>query len=217
MSQPQLIYFGIPGRAHPIRLAFLIGGVEFEDKRLTFEEWGANCGDVARFPQGSVPVLIVAGKVLSDSAAILQYAAGRSGLLPADLWQASRATEIGVLIEQIYTGADAACSFVKSMRIEDEAEKKKAREGPFTDTVRYYLGLIAKIVASEGQDGFAVGNKLSVADLTIANVVSHLLSKDIDFFDDAFIAAEFPALVAIQKKVNAIPAVAQLNAAGLGY
>lgn len=40
MPKYTLTYFGVPGRAEPIRLAFSIGKVEFEDVRLDFESWG---------------------------------------------------------------------------------------------------------------------------------------------------------------------------------
>lgn len=40
-SKPRLTYFDLPGRAEPTRLAFAIAGVEFEDRRLSFEEFGA--------------------------------------------------------------------------------------------------------------------------------------------------------------------------------
>ena len=65
-------------------------------------------------------------------------------------------------------------------------------------------------------NGFAVGGKLTVADLSIHSVISHLLSKDVDYFDDAFTTKEFAALVQIRDNVNAIPAVAACVGQGLG-
>ena len=35
-----LIYFDVRGRAEPTRLLFKAAGVEFEDRRFSFEEWG---------------------------------------------------------------------------------------------------------------------------------------------------------------------------------
>lgn len=35
-----LTYFDLRGRGEVTRLLFKVAGVEFEDKRLTFEEWG---------------------------------------------------------------------------------------------------------------------------------------------------------------------------------
>ena len=35
-----LTYFDVRGRGEPTRLLFKAAGVEFEDRRLSFEEWG---------------------------------------------------------------------------------------------------------------------------------------------------------------------------------
>ena len=37
-----LNYFGIPGRAEATRVALAIAGVDYEDKRLSFPEFGAS-------------------------------------------------------------------------------------------------------------------------------------------------------------------------------
>ena len=40
-AKPTLVYFPLQGRAQMSRYAATYFGVDFEDKRLTFEEWGA--------------------------------------------------------------------------------------------------------------------------------------------------------------------------------
>ena len=40
MPKYVLTYFNVRGRAEPTRLLFKAAGVEFEDRRMTFEEWG---------------------------------------------------------------------------------------------------------------------------------------------------------------------------------
>jgi hypothetical protein len=37
----KLTYFGVYGRAEPIRILLAHAKVDYEDKRITFEEWGA--------------------------------------------------------------------------------------------------------------------------------------------------------------------------------
>ena len=38
---PQIVYYDIQGRAQALRYVLAAAGVEFEDKRLTGEEWAA--------------------------------------------------------------------------------------------------------------------------------------------------------------------------------
>lgn len=56
MSTLVLTYFDLHGRAEPTRLALWIAGLNFEDKRLSREEFRAIKPD---FPFGTVPVLEV--------------------------------------------------------------------------------------------------------------------------------------------------------------
>jgi len=39
MGKDQLIYFGVYGRAEPIRMLYALGGVELDDVRLEFSQW----------------------------------------------------------------------------------------------------------------------------------------------------------------------------------
>jgi glutathione S-transferase len=89
MPTIRLTYFDGPGRAEPIRVALRLGGLPFEDHRLTFPEFMAakSRGD---FPLGSVPVLEVDGVPIAQTAAILRYVArvGDRTLYPEDPWAA---------------------------------------------------------------------------------------------------------------------------------
>jgi prostaglandin-H2 D-isomerase / glutathione transferase len=54
----KLTYFPVCGRGGPLRQAFTIAGVDFEDERISFAEFGARKAADA-FPYGMVPVLEV--------------------------------------------------------------------------------------------------------------------------------------------------------------
>ncbi|KAG7398714.1 hypothetical protein PHYBOEH_010664 [Phytophthora boehmeriae] len=72
-------YMPHPGRGEPIRLAFFIGGIEFEDERITREELANRKPSL---PFNQLPVLEVDGEVIAQSLAILRYAGTLSGLYP---------------------------------------------------------------------------------------------------------------------------------------
>lgn len=69
----KLEYFGIHGRAIPIRLLLSYCNVPFEDHFLTFAEFGKKKAEGA-YTSGQVPVLTLDdGTQLSQSKAILRY------------------------------------------------------------------------------------------------------------------------------------------------
>ena len=78
-GKPELIYFGLAGRAEPIRMALGLKGVQFTDTRLDFPTFGAKkaAGD---FPLGSVPVWHEDGLVICQSNVILRMVGQRHGM-----------------------------------------------------------------------------------------------------------------------------------------
>lgn len=75
---PRSTYFLYPGRAEAIRVALAIGGVKFEDERLSVEDWKKH--DKSCTPYGQLPVLYADGQPLAQSLAILAYASTIAGL-----------------------------------------------------------------------------------------------------------------------------------------
>ena len=69
---PILVYFNLGGRAEPIRLLLNHAKVEFEDVRLSFEEF-AELKAKGKFPSGQVPIYCLPdGRELNQSNAILR-------------------------------------------------------------------------------------------------------------------------------------------------
>lgn len=77
-----LKYLDIKGLAEPVRLALHIGGVEFEDVRVTYDDVAATKADAAANPTGGVPILSINGACFSQSAALLRWAGRMTGLYP---------------------------------------------------------------------------------------------------------------------------------------
>ena len=87
MPNLRLTYFDIHGgRGEPARLAMYIGGVDFEDRRLSFKEFGAQRSS---FPFKRVPLLEIDDVELSQCNSINRYVGKLAGLYPEDPLQAA--------------------------------------------------------------------------------------------------------------------------------
>jgi prostaglandin-H2 D-isomerase / glutathione transferase len=81
MAKPKVTYWPFGGRADPIRLAFFIGGIDFDDNRVPMADWPALKPTT---PFGSVPTLEVDGHTYGQSNAQLRYAGKLASLYPTD-------------------------------------------------------------------------------------------------------------------------------------
>ncbi len=99
MSRYKLTYFDFDGgRAEPVRIAFHIGGIAFEDNRITFPQF-AETRSTLRF--NAVPVLEMDGVQITQSNAIGGYVAKMAGLYPEDNLQALYCDEVTGALEDI--------------------------------------------------------------------------------------------------------------------
>ncbi len=166
MSKITLIYFAGPGRAEVARLALHAGGVAFEDKKLSFEEFGGlKFNKEKRGPGqmfGSLPVLLHGDFQLAQSQAISLYAASL-GLTP-NLSHKERA------IDQMYLGvhADMQTAMYKCLFGTDESKAagKKALPKRMQD-------LLSAVESKLPKSGFILGGKgPSVGDLALFDACS---------------------------------------------
>ncbi|XP_066904562.1 glutathione S-transferase-like [Halyomorpha halys] len=77
MPKYKLTYFNFKGYGEPIRLMLSYLGKDWEDHRVSWEEW-AQLKEKTAF--GKIPILEFDGKVLHQSLAILKYLAHDAGL-----------------------------------------------------------------------------------------------------------------------------------------
>lgn len=75
----RLTYLDIKGAAEPIRLALFIGGLAFDDVRITYDEV-ARRRKAGTLPFGQVPTLEIDGVTHAQSLALLRWAGRRAGL-----------------------------------------------------------------------------------------------------------------------------------------
>ena len=93
MRSIKLTYFPFTGRAEATRLTPYIGGIEFEDERVSRSKITRIKFDGA-FTIGSVPEISIDGEMHAQSNAMLRYAGKLSGLYPEDPLLAIRVDEI---------------------------------------------------------------------------------------------------------------------------
>lgn len=80
----KLTYFNIEGAAEQVRLALKVSGTDFEDDRITFQQWGEM---KTKMPYGQVPIMTVdGGRAMTQSMAMLRYVGTKysTSLYPTD-------------------------------------------------------------------------------------------------------------------------------------
>lgn len=200
----KLTYFPFPGRAEPIRLAFYIGGIDFEDERLSFDEFGKV---KSRLPFNQLPMLEVDGEAISQSLAILRFAGSITGLYPTtDPLAAFRVDEIFVLIDEMYNSP----AWRETVTERDDDKLLKMREGLAKGIIPKTLGFLEKRVAAF-KGPYATGKALTVADLAVYAVV--LLLKAGRPGIPITIADPYENLQRVFRQVKAHPKVVEWDSA----
>ena len=168
MTNFKLYYFDMNGGAgEPIRLAFRHGNIAFEDVRVKFADWPA-LKPKAKF--GQMPFLEVDGEVYAQSMAILRYVGRLVGLYPTDPLEALRVDEL----LDCFLDVRGKMSTTYAL---PEAEKIAIRKKLAEEFIKPRLQCLEDRV---GKQGYAVGNKLSIADLVIACDIAGMQSGRLD-------------------------------------
>jgi len=203
MPNLKLTYFDIHGgRGEPARLALYLGGVAFEDDRISFQEFGAKR---ASYPFKRVPLLQIDDDELSQCNSINRYVGKLAGLYPSDSLQAAYCDEAMDAVEDIVSQQ------VVTMRIKDEAEKKAAREALANGPITLYLQRMQAMLEARGGEYFAAG-RLTVADLKVMVWVRTLRSGILDYIPADLPDKLAPKLVDHLDRVLKHPKVAEYYA-----
>ena len=191
MSKSKLTYFDAPmSRGEECRLALHVAGVEFEDNRVKREDWP---GIKPTTPFGSVPVFEVPGHpALAQVNAILVLIGRQHGLHPKDDFEAARHEALMSHVE------DLRHHVSPTIRIADEAEKKKAREA----LVASYLPTWGANAEKHIGDGpFFGGSTVHVVDFKLHMAVRWFSGGKVDYIP-ATIFAGFPKLMRVHDAVR---------------
>ena len=198
MSSYKLTYFDIDGgRAEPIRIAFHTAGIDFEDNRISFAEFGEMRSGM-RF--NSVPVLEIDGAQVTQSNALSRYVGKMAGLYPADDLQALYCDEVLGAIE------DLSHYIVRTFGLQGK-ELQEARENLVDGWLPIFLRGLDELLVRGGGEYFA-DNQLTVADLKAFVLTRWLSAGDLDHIPTDIVQRLAPGLFEHQVRIGADPRVA---------
>ena len=198
MSTYKLTYFDFDGgRGEPVRIAFHMAGIDFEDKRITFSEFGELRKDW-RF--NAVPVLEIDGAAVTQSNAMCRFVGKMAGLYPADSLQALYCDEAMGAIE------DLSNRIVQTFGLEGD-ELKLAREKLADGWLAVFLRGLNELLVRGGGEYFA-DDQLTIADLKVFVQTRWLTSGSLDHIPADLVQRLAPALVDHQDRVERDPRVA---------
>ena len=197
MTTYRLTYFDIDGgRAEPIRIAFNVAGIDFDDNRISFAEF-RETRQSTRFH--CVPVLEIDGAAVTQSNALSRYVGKKADLYPDDALQALYCDEALGAVE------DATHCIVRTFGLEGE-ELRLARERLVENWLSVFLRGLDDLLARGGGEYFA-DNKLTVADLKVSGLTQWLGSGMLDHVPTDLAQNLAPALIEHQARVAKDPRV----------
>jgi len=206
MPDFKLTYFDFDGgRGEPIRIAFHAAGIDFEDHRITFEQFMQTRGDM-RFTCS--PELDIDGVTVTQSNSLLRYVGKMAGLYPEDDMQALYCDEAMDAVE------DLLHQIVGSFGLEGD-ELRDAREKLADGWITVYARGLAEILERAGGEYFA-DSRLTVADLKVFMQIRSLRAGTLDHVATDLVDKLAPSLVQHQERVGNDPIVTAYYAARAG-
>lgn len=199
LAGSKLTYFDLPGRAEAIRLALLHAGVEFEDKRIQFQDWP---GMKPSIRWGGLPSLeLASGATLMQSHSILRFVGRETALYPTDPLEAQKVDELLDAVEDIGVALNAV-----GRGMEKEAKEAARKEAALTGKIANSLKHVEEFVKANGSDGHAIGSALTIADFFLFVATSMIACGFYDGVPKETLDP-YPTIQAIRKATINLPAV----------
>ena len=172
MPSYKLYYFDFDGGAgEPIRNLFRLCKIPFEDIRVKHSDWPAIKGKAVF---GQMPLLEIDGQMYAQSMALLRYLGKITGMYPTDAILALQVDELMDCMLDVRGKMSTTYAM-------GEAEKLSTRIKLAEEFIKPRLADIEKRIANSVQiGGFAVGGKMTIADLVLANDVTGYMSGRLD-------------------------------------
>ena len=183
-----LIYFNIPfWRAEIIRLALFIGNIEFEDRRVTGEEFQrvkakGELDDGTKIPFHQFPCLLVNGVPIVQTGGIARFCGKLSGLYPKD--DDLLCAEIDQFID-ICTDINVLIS--TTAKIENDDLRIQRRKELFDGDLYRKLAILDKNIKVDCNWICGADVGLTIADLAVWRLIGWLSSGMLDGIPTTFL------------------------------
>ena len=187
-----LIYFNIPfWRAEIIRLALFIGNIEFEDRRITGEEFQrvkvkGELDDGTKIPFHQFPCFLVNGTSIAQTGGIARFCGKLSGLYPKN---------DGLLCAQIDQFIDI-CTDINVListtaKIDNDDLRIRRRKELFDGDLSRKLAILDKNIRGDYDWICGSGVGLTIADLAVWRLIGWVSSGMLDGIPTTFLE-DFP-------------------------
>ena len=202
----KFIYLNAPfWRAEIGRIALHIGNVDFEDIRISRDEFlrskeTGKLDDGTIIPFNQIPCLNVDGQSINQTGGISRFCGKLSGLYPKD-----NAVDAALIDQVIDMATDLTVLLGPSGSEKNEEKKRSMREelaqGPLVRKISFLEALLVS-----GKKDWFVGKDISIADIAIWRLMGWLTSGMIDYLPTNLIAP-FPNLKKVCSNVEKHPKV----------
>ncbi len=180
------IYADIPfWRAEVGRIALFFGGIDFEDLRVSRDEFQdikekGSLNDKLNIPFHQLPCLVVNGTSIAQSGGIARFCGKLSNLYPVnDDLSAS-------LVDQFIDFAtDITVLISNTNKINDQYERKKNREDLYDNELSRKFSMLERAI--NHNSNWLVGNAITIADIAIWRLMGWLSSGNLDGIPENFL------------------------------
>ncbi|MBO68716.1 MAG: hypothetical protein CL398_10440 [Acidiferrobacteraceae bacterium] len=171
----RFIYFDLPfWRAETSRLALFLGGIPFDDIRVTsdgFQEMKAN----NQLPYNQLPILEVDGRVIAQSLAIARFCGKKSGFYPLN-----SDIDAALVDELLDTVSQVTELFSQSLSEGNLQKKVNMRQTIAMHTLPMWLELLERRVAANSDSIYCVGSKTTIADFALWRLLGWISSGKLE-------------------------------------
>ena len=194
-------------RAEIGRIALFIGDIDFEDARISNDEFfrareSGQLDDGTLIPYRQIPCLCIDGKSIAQTGGISRICGKLSGLYPGDDLVRS------ALVDQVVDMATDITNLLGSINTEKDEEKKKQRRLKLVATaLPDKISYVEEQLERDGNEWF-VSESMTIADIAMWRLFGWLTSGMIDYFPTNQLAP-FPNLRRVCNTVSEQPKVSE--------